>query len=495
MDPPIDADVVLGHLQEFARIGFWDLDIATDRLYLSTQVFEILDLETPSVEAYLERVHSDDLELVHQVYARARAQAGPYRLRHRTRDGERLLQVHVQSIAGPTGEPVRIMGVVSDVTAEWQLERELEDSATARLTGLLAGGAVHDLKNIFAVLLGHAQLALAADDRGEPPDRESLEALHRAASSGVELTQQLLQVGRADSVPVRRVGVEDLFRRLGTTARTALGRQHRIEIDPGPGGVDLLADEARLERAVVDLLLNARDALAPSGGFVCVSFRPTRVTADGPLLQTEGVELPPGDYGVIEVRDDGAGMTPDVLARVTDPFFTTKGRDHGSGVGLHTVARFVEAAGGALHIESAPGRGTTVQLLVPLRAREDTSGARRRPTPVRILLHGPDHERLGVIASALRAAEVQCVATASAAATANVLRTEPIDLVVVDRSDGDADEVSLLQAAASTSTPVLGLDDVVDVSDDDGSDEPAWLDALVRAIDGVLGRTVQRMRV
>lgn len=481
----LDADVVLEHLQEFAHVGFIDLDLATDELYLSTQVFQILGMETASLEAYLDAVHPDDLEVVHQVAERVRAQPGPYRLRHRSRDGSRLLQVRVQSVPDATGRPVRVIGVISDVTAEWQLERALETSASARLTGLLAGGAVHDLKNIFVVLLGHSQLAMAAHDRGDLPDRESLAALHRAAQHGIELTQQLLQVGRSEPVPGRRTDVEQLFRRLGATARTALGRRRDIVVDPGPGGLDLLVDEARLERAVVDLLLNARDALPTGGGTVWLRF--CAMELDGRGVGPFAAELPPGTYGAVEVSDDGSGMPPEVLARVTDPFFTTKGAE-GSGVGLHAVARFVEAAGGALHIESTPGLGTRVRLVLPAERRDDEPAERpsaRRATPVRVVVHGADGERVGALAGALRAEGLQCVATTSGAAAAAALRTEPIDLLVVD--DTTVADAALLRAAASTTTPVLGTLDVAGDPRPDPFDED-WTAALVAAATELVGR-------
>lgn len=489
----VDADVVLEHLQAFAHVGFLELDLRTEELYLSTQVFELLGIETGSVEAYLSCVHRDDVEVVRQVSERARTQPGPYRLRHRSIDGARLLEVRLQSVAGPGGRPVRFMGVISDVTTEWHLERALEDSASARLTGLLAGGAVHDLKNIFVVLLGHSQLALAADARGEPLDRESLEALERAATSGVELTQQLLQVGRhPDPVPGRRVDVDALFRRLSATARTALGRRREVSVDAGAGDVEILADEARLERAVVDLLLNARDALPPGGGSVALRFRTLDVD-DGHVGPAVG-ELPPGTYGVVEVADDGAGMSADVLDRVTDAFFTTKGHE-GSGVGLHAVARFVEAAGGALHIDSAPGRGTCVQLLLPARPRATEAPATRpsrRLAPARVLLHGADDDhRLDGVATALRARALQCVVTGSASAATAALRTEPIDLLVVDGSRrGDA---ALLRVAASSSVPVLGMADVAG-PDDGGASPDSFVVAVVDAVEGVLGRRAQRVR-
>jgi len=484
---PHAAEEVLGHLQAFADVGFWEYDLDTDELYLSTQVFEILGIDEPTVDAYLAVVHPDDVELLTQVHARARSQPGPYRVRHRTRDGERVLQVRVQSVAGPTGAPVRYLGVISDATAEWQLEQALEQSTSARLTGLLATGAVHDLKNVFAVLLGHAQLALAADGRGDRPDPESLRAIERAAGRGLELASQLLQVGRAGPLTARRVDVEELFRRIAATATTVLGRHRTVVVEAATDDVDLLVDGARLERAVVDLLLNARDALPPGAGRVVVSFHALRGDEVAALVESHGV--PAGAYGVVEVRDDGAGIASEVLARVTDPFFTTKAGSGGSGVGLHTVARFAEAAGGVLAIESEVGIGTTVRLVLPTRPRAPRA-ARKRAASVRAVVHGHDQGRLAALADALEVVGVQAVASTSTATSTTILRTEPIDLLVTDETSG-AEDATLVRVAGVTSTPVLGVAEVLDGARDLDGD---GLDAVVEAVDRLLHRKPQRVR-
>lgn len=487
-----DAEV-LGHLQAFADVGFWELDLRTGQVYLSTQVYGILGIDEPSLEAYLAVVHPDDVEAIRQVHARARTQPGPYRVRHRTRDGERVLQVRVQSVGDESGTPVRYLGVVSDVTAEWQLEQALELASSARLTGILAGGAVHDLKNIFAVVLGHAQLASAADADGRRPDPQSLAALERAANRGLELTSQLLQVGRAGPLTARRVPVADLFRRLEVTAATALGRHRELEVDPGPGTIDLLADESRLERVVVDLLLNARDALPPSEGRVRLSFRPLADEEVAAVTDAHG--LPAGSYGAVEVTDDGSGIAADVLARVTDPFFTTKAEQGGSGIGLHTVARFVEAAGGALQIESEPGVGTTVRLVLPTRPAVAAGSARRRRA-VRALVHGRDADRVRALCLALEEAGVQVVPSTAAATSVTVLQTEPIDLLVSDVAR-PGEDATLLRMAGATSTAVLGVAEALGRAGAGG--EPGALDeqalaAVVDAVDRLLDRTPQRVR-
>lgn len=471
--------VVLGHLQAFADVGFWEHDLRTGSLYLSTQVFELLGIEEPTLEAYLAVVHPDDVALLREVHLRARTQPGPYRVRHRTRDGERVLQVRVQSVPDQTGRPVRYLGVVSDVTVEWRLEQALEQSTSARLTGLVAGGAVHDLKNVFAVVLGHLDLAAAAAERGEPPAPESMAAIRRAADRGLELTTQLLDVGRAEPVVARRVAVAELLRRLQITATTVLGRQVHLEVDPGSDGVDLVADEARLERALVDLLLNARDALPASGGRVRVSFGP----ADEALVRdlVAAGRLPTGSYGVLEVSDDGSGIEPDVLTQVTDPFFTTKRASGGSGVGLHTVARFAESAGGRLVIESEPGVGTTVRLVLP--TRPALVPTRRRRDAIRIAVHGEDDQRVAAVARALEDSGFQVVRSTTTAAITRLLRTEPIDLVVTDPAGGREAPTELVRLAAATATAVLGVGEVI--GDADGSSGSLDAGALAEVVDAV----------
>ena len=172
---PADAEV-LSHLQAFADVGFWEYDLRADSLYLSTQVFELLGIDQPSVDAYLAVVHPDDLPELRQVHARARTQPGPYRVRHRTVDGERVLQLRVQSVADEEGVPVRYLGVISDATAEWQLEQALELSSAARLTGILAGAPVHlspgDVERAWA---HHDEAMNSAEARGGAPERRRMD--------------------------------------------------------------------------------------------------------------------------------------------------------------------------------------------------------------------------------------------------------------------------------------------------------------------------------
>lgn len=481
-DPEMPAPFDSGHFQAFADLGFWEYDLSTEALYLSTQVFQILSIHAATIEACFGAVHPDDVELLRQVHFRARQQPGPYRVRCRTVDGERALQIRAQSVAGPDGTPVRYLGMISDVTADWQLEQALEQSTAARLTGLAATSAVHDLKNLFTVVLGHTHLVTVATAAGRTPEAGSVAALERAAQRGLELTSQLLDVGRTGSVAARRVAVAPALQRFAITAATVLGRHRRLEVDAGDGTVDLLADATRLDRVLVDLVLNARDALPPQQGSVRVSFRQMADDEVNQLRESHGI--PDGSYGVLEVRDDGTGMDPEVLARVTDPFFTTKAASGGSGVGMHTVARFVDGAGGALRIESTPGQGTSVQLVLP--TRPSTVAVNRRVGSTRVVVCGHDELRLAALARALELRGVQAVVSATPTVTVRLLRTEPIDLVISDAPPGE--DRWLLRTAAATATPVLGVTGTSGSTPPDAPLTDDALEALAREVDRLLER-------
>ncbi|MFP5579542.1 MAG: ATP-binding protein [Acidimicrobiia bacterium] len=481
-DPDIPAPFDSGRFPAFADVGFWEYDLSTEALYLSTQVFQILSIDTATVEACFGAVHPDDVDLLRHVHLRARHQPGPYQVRCRPADGERVLQIRAQSVADADGTPVRYLGMISDVTADWQLELALEHSTAARLTGLAATSAVHDLKNLFTVVLGHTHLVTVATASGRTPEAGCLAALERSAQRGLELTSQLLDVGRTGPVTARPVAVAATLQRLAITAATVLGRHRHLEVDAGDGTVDLLADATRLERVLVDLVLNARDALPPQQGSVRVSFRKMSPDEVNQLRDSSGI--PDGSYGLLEVRDDGTGMDPEVLARVTDPFFTTKAASGGSGVGMHTVARFVDAAGGALRIKSTPGQGTSVQLVLP--TRPSTAAANRRAGRARVLVSGHDELRLAALARALELSGVQAVVGVTPSASIRLLRTEPIDLVVSDAQAGE--DRWLLRTAAATATPVLGVAGTLGSTTSDGPLTDDALEALAREVDRLLQR-------
>jgi hypothetical protein len=177
-------------------------------------------------------------------------------------------------------------------------------------------------------------------------------------------------------------------------------------------------------------------------------------------------------------------MDPEVLSHVTDPFFTTKAASGGSGVGMHTVARFVDGAGGALRIESTPGQGTSVQLILP--TRPSTAAVNRRVGSARVVISGHDEVRLAALARALELRGVQAVVSATPSVTVRLLRTEPIDLVISDAPPGE--DRWLLRTAGATATPVLGVTGTLGSRPPDAPLTDDALEAVAREVDRLLER-------
>lgn len=422
------AESMLEHLQTWGEVGFWDLDLESMDAYWSTQVFRIFGLDRVSLGAFLRHVHPDDRQLVDQVAARACEQPGPYRAEHRFRRGDdsRVLRHNIQSVAGPDGAPHRLLGVVTDVTDVRSLQAEVDAAAALRSVGLVASSLMHTFKNQLAIVLGHSTLALDALDRDEMPARESLEAIQRAATHGVELTRQVLDLGRTSSSVVTRVAPGPVLERVAALAGPIVGSGNRVIVRTGAVTRPVLADADRLEHVIVDFVINAADALPRSGGHVQLAYR-ERSIADG---DQRPLDLTAGHYGVFSVTDDGVGMDAATRDHASEPFFTTKPRDRGSGIGLTTASAFAREMGGDLVIRSKTGEGTTVELVLPLATPPGPVHRDARPRRVVVLVD--DVVACAPSLSLLLDEGVQAVTAQSWAEVDRFLRTEPIDAVLVD---------------------------------------------------------------
>ncbi len=282
----------------------------------------------------------------------------------------KVLSVHGAPVLGPDGEVERIVLAVLDITEQAREEAEQERVQTeadrlARLESLsvLAGGVAHDFNNILVGMLGGAELV--RDCIGEDhPARSALELLEQGARRASELTHQLLAFsGKSRFV----VGPRDLSDLVGETShllRAMASKDARLEFDLAEDLPLVDVDATQFQQVMMNMVLNASQALPAAGGRIFVGTSVRALDADflrDAVQAPEGVE--PGDYVVLEVRDDGCGMPPEVAARVFEPFFTTK--DDGHGLGLAAVMGLVGAHGGFVHLESAPGEGTRFLLGLP----------------------------------------------------------------------------------------------------------------------------------
>lgn len=276
---------------------------------------------------------------------------------------------------GPDGKVRGFVVLGIDVTERVESADQLVAAQRMNAVGQLAGGLAHDLNNILGVITGDLELSLAEIPAGAnwAPLDEALFAARR----GADLTQSLLSFARRQTLRPQSIRVNDLTRgiaaMLGRTLGTGVEVELRLHGSPWPCAVD----PAQLESAVVNLVLNARDAM-PNGGRIVIST--SNVTLDQEL-GAGGERLAPGDYVVLSVADTGGGMTPDVQARAFEPFYTTKDNTQHSGLGLATVFGFARQSGGLARIVSKTGVGTTVSIYLPREAAKPAAAPKQALPP------------------------------------------------------------------------------------------------------------------
>ncbi len=256
--------------------------------------------------------------------------------------------------------PGRHLAIVRDLAQQRALEDQLRQAQRMESLGRLAGGVAHDFNNILTAILGHAEM-IVDDLPPESPLRQDLGEIRSAARRAVALTRQLLAFSRRQVLSPRVVDLGEVVRGLEPMLRRVIGEDIVLGIVAGRG-LAVRADPSQLEQVVVNLALNARDAM-PGGGQLAVSVAGETVSAE----QAAGdAELVPGPFAVATVADTGQGMSPEVLAHIFEPFYTTKERGRGSGLGLATVYGIVNQSGGFIRVQSQPGRGSTFRIFLPL---------------------------------------------------------------------------------------------------------------------------------
>lgn len=247
-----------------------------------------------------------------------------------------------------------------DITEQQELESQLNQAQKMGVVGRLAGGVSHDFNNLLTAMLGNVDL-LREDLGADHPGADSLEAIAVAVDRAAGVARQLLAFSRKQVVDPRIVDLNERVGRFETVLRSLCGEDVNLEVALLPGPLPVLLDPIQLEQVLMNLVVNARDAISDRG-----SIRVgTRVTDLPAARSVGGVTVPPGVYVELSVEDDGAGMEAELLARIFEPFFTTKPVGQGLGLGLPTVHDIVQRSEGHLLVQSRPGKGTKMSVLLP----------------------------------------------------------------------------------------------------------------------------------
>jgi signal transduction histidine kinase len=236
-------------------------------------------------------------------------------------------------------------------------EAMLRQAQKMEAVGQLTGGIAHDFNNLLTIVVGNLE-RLDVRFRGDPEIHRSIRSAMEGAARGAALTQKLLAFGRRQPLAAERFDANALIEDMADLIRRAVGERVTVDIELGNGLWPIEADPNQLESSLLNLAVNARDAMPDSGRLLIES----RNCVDPPLGKNQKLD---GDYVLLTVSDNGCGMTPEVLAHAFEPFYTTKAVGEGSGLGLSQVYGFVNQSRGHVHIDSAPGRGTSVHIYLP----------------------------------------------------------------------------------------------------------------------------------
>ncbi len=353
-----------------ARMGTWQWNLETDAVSWDEgmhQLFGVaLNQQVTRFDQVLERIAEEDRDSVQRDIQRTLDDSGSLSSEFRVvlPNGKiRWLSGTGRLMRDTTGAPLYMTGVCLDVTDRRLMEERLRQAQRMDSVGQLAGGIAHEANNMMSVVLGCADYVLQRSDLPEQV-RQDVDQIWRAAKRTAGITQQLLAFSRRQMLQPQVLDLNTTVRELEPILNRALGETRAVRMHLAPALGLIRADPGQLEQVLVNLTLNARDAMDEGGR---LTIETMNVALDPAYVAAKPVEtLQPGDYAALVVTDTGHGMDRATLSRIFEPFFTTKGVGQGTGLGLSTVYGIVKQSGGFIWAYSEPGLGTTFKLYFPI---------------------------------------------------------------------------------------------------------------------------------
>ncbi|MEZ0250723.1 MAG: ATP-binding protein [Methylobacteriaceae bacterium] len=440
------AHETLAFALDAAGMSSWDIDYVAGTHRRSPRFDAVLGYagtgQSWDRETFLAHVVDEDRKTAEDAFANV-PKTGRLDLECRIRraDGAvRWIAMRGRVKSGEADRPERIAGILMDRTDQHVTEEALRQAQKMEAIGQLTGGVAHDFNNLLTVIVGGLDMMLRRPDQ---PDRVKrlAEAAMGAARRGEQLTQQLLAFSRRQMLRPQTLNPNRLLLDFRPLAERAATGAVELAFDLDPALDPIRIDPAQFESAVLNLIVNARDALEGRGGHARIAVTSRNVRLGTAAVADRGV--PPGPYVVISVTDTGSGIPPDKLQRVFEPFFTTKEVGKGTGLGLSQVYGFTRSAKGFAQIESEVGKGTTVSLYFP--RSTDPAGEEIGPGPVgaiplrragegeTVLLVEDDEQVLGMAVESLEELRYRVIVTRNAAEALEHLHgVERIDILFSD---------------------------------------------------------------
>jgi PAS domain S-box-containing protein len=503
------SEASLREAQRIAHLGNWQWNIATDELRWSDEIYSIFGLARPhfgaTYEAFLERVHPEDRERVRQAVRQTVEADKPYDLDHRVvrPDGDvRVVHERAEIIRDAGGRPAQMVGTVQDITEQKRIEAEFLRAQRLDSIGALAGGMAHDLNNALSPILMGIQLIRR--EARDPETQQMLSVMEANTHRGAEMVRQVLTFARGRDGEREVLNAGRLLREMESIARQTLPRSITVQALVPPDLWPVFGNATQLHQVLLNLCINARDAM-PKGGTLTLA-------ADNLELDpTEAQAIPnasPGAYVMVLVSDTGTGIPPEILPRIFDAFFTTKGPGKGTGLGLSTIARIVRNHGGFVSVKTEVGAGTSFEIYLPRAERAPAlAAAPVRPSPKQALGHGElilfiddDRSVREMVTPTLLEHGYRVVSAANGPEALALLRRDAKDirLVMTDLAMPEMDGLELLGIlrASHPELPVILMSGTLEPGKDQlppGARaflaKPFQLEQLLGAIAGALERT------
>lgn len=433
-------EVMLQQAARIAQLGYFVFNVRTSMVEVCSARHAAIFGMTPAefvqnatgLDGEMRMIHPDDRNMVREAYGRLLA-GDTIEMEYRFYRPDGSLG-HIREVVAPDcgkeGQIVRGLGSSVDVTDSRRAEERRAQAGRLEALGELTAGVAHDFNNILAIVMGNAEL-LQLGPLGSDPDG-LLDDIVAAAKRGGALTQSLLNFAQKAVVrPVLLDLGEEVSKATALFERTML-QKARLSVSNGPDALPIFADPDKLQSVIINILINARDAI-PAGGAIEVTTREAPAPEGGETAAAN----PPG-YACLTIRDDGAGIPAQVLPRVTEPFFTTKPRAQGSGLGLAMAAGFMRQLGGDLVIDSTVGTGTEVRLFFPFSlhkeagARQQATAKPMHTTPRHVLLLEDEPPLRSLFTRNLKTWGFDVTATGTSAEALDALSDGPYDLALLD---------------------------------------------------------------
>ncbi|HIJ91014.1 MAG: PAS domain S-box protein [Desulfobulbaceae bacterium] len=432
----------LENAQRIAHLGNWEWDIADNILSWSNETYLIFGLAPHEFESnhesYLDYVHPEDRAAVQQAVRNAVDRNAPYSIEHRVQrpdGGLRWVHQQAEVLRDTEGKPLRMCGTVQDITERKTLETQLFQARKMEAVGVLAGGIAHDFNNILTPIMMHTQMILM-NTPADAAIHDSLVQVRKAADRARELVRQILDFSRQGQHKPHplKMGpvVKEAVKFLRSTIPSVIDLECRIQTDNDL----ILADPTQMLQVVMNLTINGAQSMRGRSGKIAITLAGTEkeATLPAPFGITPGTQK----WLKLTVSDTGEGIPPELLGRIFEPYFTTKEKGEGTGMGLAVVHGIVEKHGGLISARSTPGLGTDFEVLLPLIEAENVNvPALNQPLPggnERILLVDDEQAVVEAMAPMLSLLGYRVTPVGGSLAALDLFRSGPdfFDLVITD---------------------------------------------------------------